>query len=104
MLQLKSINRVEVGRDVVSNGGVWAAARLDRNDPIGRQDRGIAERHCIFGREDVVGDDHDRQLVAKQPAQRPDEGCLTAADGPAPTDPQCSVRRRRPLGGPMVIE
>ena len=54
-----------------------------------------AQRLGVLGREDVVGDDDERQLVAQQRAQRADERRLASPDRPADADAQRPVDAAR---------
>ena len=88
-------DRLEVRRDVVADRGVRAAARLDREDPLGRQHAGAAEEERVLGRVDVVGDDADAQLVAERAAERGDQRALAGADRAADADAQRAVSWQR---------
>ena len=58
------------------------------------QHLGTSQRLGVLGREDVVRDHGERELVAQELAQRTDERRLAAADRTTDADPQ------RPLAGP----
>ena len=88
-------DRLEVGRDVVADRRVRAAAGLDGEDPVGRQHAGAAQEERVLGRVDVVRHDADRELVAERPAERRDERALAGADRAADPDPQRALRWQR---------
>lgn len=82
------LDRVEVRRDVVADGGVRTAAGLHRGDALVGQHRMAAQKVCVFCRVDVVGQDRDGDFVAQGAAQRGDQRGFTRPHRPADPDAQ----------------
>ena len=92
---LEVLDGVEVGGDVLADGGVRAAAGLDRDDAAGVEDAPALEGVGVLGRVDVVGHHADAQLVRQQRAQRGDERGLAGAHRSADADAERAGRRGR---------
>lgn len=54
---------LQVDRDVVADGAVWAGPGLHRNDALGREHTPILEVIGVFGGEDVVGHHTQSRLI-----------------------------------------
>ena len=90
---LQVLDRVQVGGDVVADGGVRAASGLDRADALVGQHAGPAEEVGVLGGVDVVGHDRDRDVGGERAAQGRDERGLAGAHRAADADPH-----RAPVG------
>ena len=80
------VDGVQVGGDVVADGGVRAAAGAHRADALVGQHAVPAQEVGVLGGVDVVGHHGQRQPVAQRPAQRRDQRGLAAADRTADAD------------------
>jgi hypothetical protein len=63
MLAFELLGGLQVGRDVVADRGVRAAAGADRADPVAGQHPGPAEEVGVLGGVDVAGDHRQRHLL-----------------------------------------
>ena len=74
---LEVLDGVEVGGDVLADGGVGAAAGLDRDDAAGVEDAPALEGVGVLGRVDVVGHhaDAQRRRTAARTARRRARSC-----------------------------
>src|SRR5262245_30391701 len=80
------VERVEVHRRVLANGGVRAAARLHADDAIAGQRLAADQEFHVFAGEDVVRDDAEPVALAHPLAQRIDERRFPGADRSTDTD------------------
>ena len=82
------VDGVEVGGDVVADGGVRAAAGLHGRDALVGQHGVPAQEVGVLGGVDVVGQHRQRQFVAQLAAQRGHQRGLARTDGSADADAQ----------------
>src|SRR6266540_194983 len=82
------VHRLQVDRGVLADGRVRAAARLDSQHPLLRQDSAPDQELGVLLRIDVVGDDGQIEAVAQPHAERLDQGRLARPDRPADADSQ----------------
>src|SRR6185295_9680259 len=88
------VQRVEVQRGVLADGGVRTPAGLHADDPIGRQGFAADEKLHFLAREDVVGDDAEPILLAHRLAQGVDERGFAGADRSTDADANGFVHLR----------
>ena len=89
------VDRVEVDRGVLADGGVRAAAGLDAHDALGRERAASHQELRVLLGVDVVGDDGDLE-----PSRRCLQSASTSAVFPEPTGPATPTRR----GCSLVID
>src|SRR6185503_14091696 len=91
------LERVEVHRRVLADGGVRAAAGLHADDAVGGQRLAADEKLHVLAREDVVGEDPEAIAVAHRLAQGIDERRLAGSNRPADPDSEGCLCHGRPI-------
>src|SRR5438093_1182785 len=86
--RIDSLTRLKVHGRVFPDRRVGAAARLDADDPRGRQGAAPDQKLRVLLRVDVVGDHGHVEPVAQPQAQRLGQRGLARADGTADSDLQ----------------
>ena len=78
---LEALEGREVDGDVFADGGMWAAARFDCDNSLGREGVVSGKELGVFAREDVVRHGGDGVAVAEGFGEFEHEGCFAGADG-----------------------
>src|SRR5437660_1230097 len=95
------VDRLQVAGDVVPDGGMRAAASLDRHHPLRRHHPEAEQRLGILPRVDVVGDHRSVEAPGEEAAQGGDQRCLPGPHRAADAHPERAdaveraVRRQR---------
>ena len=92
-LPMELFERVEIGRNIFTNGGVRTAAGFDGANSFGGERVVPNEEFTVFAGENIVGDGGDVHLFAKPATKLKHEGSFAASDGPADADGECALRK-----------
>src|SRR5690606_3052981 len=92
----QGVDGVEVGGDVVADGGVRAAGGVHGGDALVGQGGVAAKEVGVLGGVDDVGQHRQRQSLEQLPAQRGDQRGLAGGDGAADADAQRFARSALP--------
>ena len=82
------VHRFQIDRGIFANGGVWAAARFDADDPLGREGFIAHQKIGVFTGVDIVGDHGQVVTVAQGQAQGQGQGRFAGTDRATDADAQ----------------
>jgi hypothetical protein len=92
-LRVQFFEREEIRRNILANCSMWAAARFDCSNSLGRKSIMPNQELAIFFREDVIGYRSDAHASAKMATELKHERSLPASNRPPNPNGKSAARK-----------